>query len=78
MLAVADVWEALTAERPYRAAMDPEAAMEIVAADRGVGLCPAAVAGLEATLADEPEFTATVGATLGDHEGLRPAVRRPA
>jgi putative nucleotidyltransferase with HDIG domain len=42
-LAVADVWEALTAERPYRGAMDPAVAMEIVVADRGTALCPAAV-----------------------------------
>ncbi len=55
MLAVADVWEALTAERPYRAAMDPGAAMEIIAADRGVGLCPTAVDALErAVAAAEP------------------------
>jgi putative nucleotidyltransferase with HDIG domain len=43
VLAVADVWEALTAERPYRRAMPRDAAMAIVVADRGVGLCPAAV-----------------------------------
>jgi HD-GYP domain-containing protein (c-di-GMP phosphodiesterase class II) len=55
VLAVADVWEALTAERPYRGAMDPQAAMEIVAADRGVGLCPAAVDALgRAVAAAEP------------------------
>jgi putative nucleotidyltransferase with HDIG domain len=55
VLAVADVWEALTAERPYRAAMDAGAAMEIIAADRGVGLCPTAVDALErAVAAAEP------------------------
>jgi putative nucleotidyltransferase with HDIG domain len=55
VLAVADVWEALTAERPYRAAMDAGAAMEIVAADRGVGLCPAAVDALERAVAADGE-----------------------
>jgi putative nucleotidyltransferase with HDIG domain len=55
VLAVADVWEALTAERPYRAAMDTDAAMEIIAADRAVGLCPAAVDALQrAVAAAEP------------------------
>ncbi|HEX4692081.1 MAG TPA: HD domain-containing phosphohydrolase [Solirubrobacteraceae bacterium] len=55
VLAVADVWEALTAERPYRAAMDAGTAMEIVAADRGVGLCPAAVDALERAVAADGE-----------------------
>ena len=78
ILAVADVFDALTADRPYRAAMPLDRAPSIVREEAGTGLCPAAVAGLEASLADEPEFVATVGTTLGVHEGLRPAVRRPA
>ncbi len=78
VLAVADVFDALTADRPYRAAMPLEQALSIVREDAGSALCPAAVAGLEAALGDEPEFVATLATTLGDHEGLRSPVRRPA
>jgi HD-GYP domain-containing protein (c-di-GMP phosphodiesterase class II) len=59
VLAVADVYEALTAERPYRAAMPAEAALEIIRADRGTGLDPASVDALElAVAAPAPNWTA--------------------
>jgi putative nucleotidyltransferase with HDIG domain len=48
ILAVADVYEALTADRPYRAAMPREKALAILREQRGTGLCPAAVDALEA------------------------------
>jgi HD-GYP domain-containing protein (c-di-GMP phosphodiesterase class II) len=48
ILAVADIFEALTADRPYREAMPFGKALEIVREQRGTGLCPAAVDGLEA------------------------------
>jgi putative nucleotidyltransferase with HDIG domain len=48
ILAVADVYEALTAERPYRAAMPREKALAILREERGTGLCPAAVDALDA------------------------------
>jgi HD-GYP domain-containing protein (c-di-GMP phosphodiesterase class II) len=51
VLAVADVYEALTAERPYRAAMPSEQALETVRAQRGTGLCPSAVDALERAVA---------------------------
>jgi putative nucleotidyltransferase with HDIG domain len=57
VLAVADVYEALTAERPYRAAMPAEQALAIVRSDRGTGLCPAAVDALERAVA-APRWTA--------------------
>ena len=38
ILAVADIYEALTAERPYRPALAPEQALGIMERDRGVGL----------------------------------------
>jgi HD-GYP domain-containing protein (c-di-GMP phosphodiesterase class II) len=47
VLAVADVYEALTAERPYRAALPPDEALAIVRDQRGTGLCPEAVDALE-------------------------------
>ncbi len=40
VLAVADVYDALSAERPYRAAMSPEAALSLMERDRGTGLSP--------------------------------------
>jgi HD-GYP domain-containing protein (c-di-GMP phosphodiesterase class II) len=48
IVAVADVWEALTADRPYRAAMDPEAALAIMRAEAGDHLAGDAVNVLEA------------------------------
>jgi HD-GYP domain-containing protein (c-di-GMP phosphodiesterase class II) len=46
-LAVADVFEALTAERPYRAPMAPEAALRIMREGAGTHLCPLSLAALE-------------------------------
>ena len=48
ILAVADIYEALTADRPYREAMPREQALEIVREQRGTGLCPASVDALAA------------------------------
>ena len=78
ILAVADVFEALTADRPYREAMPVSQALAIVREQRGSGLCPAAVDGLVAALSDEPSFEATLGSSISVDEGHRPALRRPA
>ncbi|MGH2905481.1 MAG: HD-GYP domain-containing protein [Solirubrobacterales bacterium] len=43
ILAVADVCEALLAERPYRESMTPEQAIEIIEADAGTALCAESV-----------------------------------
>ena len=76
ILAVADVFEALTADRPYRAAMTAGAALEIV---RSQSLCPAAVRGLEAALlAEEVPWQADVASSISSDEGHGPALRRPA
>lgn len=45
-LSVADVYEALTAERPYRDAHSPEKALEILRSDAGTQLCPDCVEAL--------------------------------
>lgn len=50
VLAVADIYEALTADRPYRAGMAPEAALAILYRDRGTRLCADAVGALESHL----------------------------
>jgi HD-GYP domain-containing protein (c-di-GMP phosphodiesterase class II) len=49
VLAVADVCEALTAERPYRAALPPDEVRAIMRRDAGRGLCPEALDALEAS-----------------------------
>ncbi len=50
ILHVADVYEALTAERPYRSALEPDAALAVLARDAGSGACPRALAGLRRAL----------------------------
>ncbi|CAA9488196.1 MAG: Metal-dependent phosphohydrolase [uncultured Solirubrobacteraceae bacterium] len=50
VLVVADVFEALTATRPYRAGMPVEKALDIVHGDIGTAFCPEAAAGLDAWL----------------------------
>ena len=40
ILAVADVFDALTASRPYRPALPEEVALRMMERDRGLGLCP--------------------------------------
>ena len=47
VLAVADVCEALTADRPYRDGMAPDEALAIIRRDAGTALCPVAVEALE-------------------------------
>ena len=51
VLAVADMYEALVADRPYRAGMAPDQALGILHRDMEAKLCRNAVAGLEALLA---------------------------
>jgi len=47
LLAVADQFEALTADRPYREGLSPEAAMALLREDAGAGVDPVALAALE-------------------------------
>jgi putative nucleotidyltransferase with HDIG domain len=51
ILAVADVFEALTAERPYRAALPLDQVWAIMLRDAGHALCPEALGALEASQA---------------------------
>jgi len=62
VLAVADVCEALTADRPYRAGMPVEQALSVMRAQAGAALCPEALAGLEGWLSE--------GASGAQLEGL--------
>ena len=49
ILAVADVYEALTVERPYRAALEPAVVREIMWRDAGRSLCREALEALDAS-----------------------------
>jgi HD-GYP domain-containing protein (c-di-GMP phosphodiesterase class II) len=55
ILAVADIFEAMTAERPYRAAMPAEQALDLMRGDVGSKLCPDAFEALTTALAAQPE-----------------------
>ncbi|HEU4630729.1 MAG TPA: HD domain-containing phosphohydrolase [Gemmatimonadaceae bacterium] len=48
LLVVSDVYEALTADRPYRRGMTPHAAVALLHRDRGTKLCPQAIDALVA------------------------------
>jgi putative nucleotidyltransferase with HDIG domain len=56
VLAVADVCDALSAERPYRAAMPRERVLQIMRGDAGPALCPVSFAALEEALRARPEL----------------------
>lgn len=62
LIAVADIYEALTADRPYRGPMPPVEALGIVRAESGSGLDPDAVAALEELVAEGAGGAAAGGA----------------
>jgi HD-GYP domain-containing protein (c-di-GMP phosphodiesterase class II) len=55
LLAVADQFEALTATRPYRQGLSPEAAIALIAKDAGRGVCEVSLGALESFLATHAE-----------------------
>jgi HD-GYP domain-containing protein (c-di-GMP phosphodiesterase class II) len=70
VLAVADVYEALTSDRPYRSAFSPRDAIAVLHADVPHRLDGNAVEALEALLRDE------IAAGHGELTGVRPPLRR--
>jgi HD-GYP domain-containing protein (c-di-GMP phosphodiesterase class II) len=61
ILAVADVYEALTAQRPYRGPLAPDEVLALMRRDAGTAFCPQAFAGLEAYVGPTyPSFEATI------------------
>jgi len=52
VLAVADVFDALSTRRPYRPALAPEQVLDIMERDRDAGLCPHALDALVAALGE--------------------------
>ena len=69
ILAVSDVYEALTAKRPYRDGFPREKALEIMARDVGTAFCPESFTALKHWL-DRTEFTPRVEAQLQAIERL--------
>ena len=54
VLAVADIYDALSTRRPYRPALEQDQVLEIMERDREAGLCPVALDALVIALGDEP------------------------
>jgi putative nucleotidyltransferase with HDIG domain len=75
ILAVADVYEALTADRPYRAAMPRDKALSILREERGTGLCPAAVDALEAAALGAAPWRAGLHAAAQEGETAKSRAR---
>jgi HD-GYP domain-containing protein (c-di-GMP phosphodiesterase class II) len=70
VLAVADVYEALISDRPYRAAYSPRDALEVMRSDVPQRLDPDAFAALETML------NGLVNTEFGELTGARPSLRR--
>jgi HD-GYP domain-containing protein (c-di-GMP phosphodiesterase class II) len=75
ILTVADVYDALTADRVYREAWSPESALELLRKDTGTAFDQVAVAALEATLGSQPAKASepTVSASRGARTLLDPS-----
>lgn len=69
ILAVADVYEALTAARPYREGLPRETALEMMQRDAGKHLCPVCLEALELWL-DRTQITPRVEAQLEELDRL--------
>lgn len=54
ILVVADIFEAITATRPYRSGLSPADALAIIRKDEGVRLCSHAISGLDAWIKSGP------------------------
>ena len=70
VLAIADVYEALISDRPYRRAYPPETALELIRADVPARLDPDAFAALDAVVHERAQAAAS------RLTGERPALRR--
>jgi len=61
---VADAFDALTTDRPYRRARRPKAALEEIRANAGPQFCPRVVAALERMYREEPQILGEVPLTV--------------
>ena len=70
IVTVSDVWEALTANRPYRAAMDREAALAVIRSETGDHLALEVVTALEAIVGDSAATVAQGPLDAPDGEAI--------
>ncbi len=61
---VADAFDALTTDRPYRRARRPKAAIREIALNSGKQFCPQVVAALQDMYCDEPQVLGEIGLTV--------------
>ncbi len=61
---VADAFDALTTDRPYRRARRPKAAIDEIVLNSGEQFCPTVVAALLAVYRDEPQILGEIGLTV--------------
>jgi hypothetical protein len=61
---VADAFDALTTDRPYRRARRPKAAIDEIALNSGKQFCPLVVSALQAMYSEEPQILGEVGLTV--------------
>ncbi len=61
---VADAFDALTTDRPYRRARRPRAAVEEIMANKDTQFCPKVVAALERLYSEEPTILGEAGLTV--------------
>ena len=69
ILTVSDIFEALSAARPYRGAVPQEQVLEIMRRDVGTGICPMAFSALRTWL-DRKDYSGRVQAQLAEVERL--------
>jgi putative nucleotidyltransferase with HDIG domain len=61
---VADAFDALTTDRPYRRARRPRAALQEIMANSGTQFCPRVVGALERLFCEEPAVLGEIGLTV--------------
>ncbi|HEX4518494.1 MAG TPA: HD-GYP domain-containing protein [Gaiellaceae bacterium] len=61
---VADAFDALTTDRPYRRARRPKAAIDEIVLNGGKQFCPLVVSALQALYRDEPQVLGEIGLTV--------------
>jgi HD-GYP domain-containing protein (c-di-GMP phosphodiesterase class II) len=75
LLTIADIFEALSAARPYREAMPTARVLSILEQDAGTAICPIALGGLTSWL-EQRDFTCRVGNQIQALEELQSELTR--
>lgn len=79
VLAVADIFDSLTSDRPYREALDPDPALALIEREAGRGLDPSAIDALREAVSDRGSLAASAVAGRATTRGTvsRGSGRRP-